>query len=324
MRLSPIVLALLAITATIPRPCLASELSTQEAVHALAVSLTEVGEHAFNKSGKFPSPQILFGIGGTYAYGSCQSASGSTQIPGSFYCAKTNTIILEYQQLEELRRSYGDGAVVYALAHEYAHYIQRTQGIQNSLTIQELQADCIAGVILKTYTDLLGLNESDIREIISTAKALGGGSHGTPEDRAVAVFIGLKYGEFPACSIGKSSNISPASPTATKTASPPAQKTVAIKPSQNSTPHPGGNVTFIGNYRLYNREIVPIYKVNSLTSSQGWSMTTKVYNSYSGKWLSYLTYVDCKSRRFSFFPDQPTSQHSHDADDNMLSIARCK
>jgi predicted metalloprotease len=115
------------------RRCLASELSTQEAVHALAVILTEAGEATFNKSGKLPTPQILFGIGGTHAYGSCQSASGSIQIPGSFYCAKTNTILLEYQQLEELRRSFGDGAIVYALAHEYAHYIQDNHGHQNKL-----------------------------------------------------------------------------------------------------------------------------------------------------------------------------------------------
>ena len=127
-------------------------------------------EATFNQLGNLPTPQILFGIGGTYAYGSCQSASGSTQIPGSFYCAKTNTIILEYQQLEELGRNFGDGAIIYALAHEYAHYIQTIMGIQNPITMQELQADCIAGVLLKSTAKKLGLNDSDIQEIISTAR----------------------------------------------------------------------------------------------------------------------------------------------------------
>jgi hypothetical protein len=108
------ILAAVAIAVNTAVATFARELSTEEAVHALAVTLTEAGEKAFNKNRRFPSPQILFGIGGTYAYGSCQSPSGSTRIPGSFYCAKTNTIVLEYKQLESLRRSFGDGAVVYA------------------------------------------------------------------------------------------------------------------------------------------------------------------------------------------------------------------
>lgn len=325
MRLSPIILAILAIIAIIPRPCIAGELSTQEAVHALAVILTEAGEATFNKYGKLPTPQILFGIGGTHVYGSCQSASGSIQIPGSFYCAKTNTILLEYQQLEELRRSFGDGAIVYALAHEYAHYIQAAMGIKtNSIRLHELQADCIAGVILKSSAKRLELNERDIHEIISTARAVGGGSHGTPEDRAASVFIGLNYGDFPTCGTKNSSNPSTASPSPSpaKSVSPPAQKPVARKPRQNSMPHPGGNVTFIGSYRLYQNKEVPIYKVNSSPSSPGRSMFTKVYSDYDGKWFGYLTLVDCRSRSFSLGLAQPP--YSHAADDKMLSIAKCK
>jgi hypothetical protein len=322
MRFSPIILALLAIAATMPGPCLASELSTQEAVHALAVILTEAGEATFNKFGKLPTPQILFGIGGTHAYGSCQSASGSIRIPGSFYCAKTNTILLEYQQLEELRRSFGDGAIIYALAHEYAHYIQTIMGIQNPITTQELQADCIAGVLLYSTAEKLGLNDSDIREIISTARAVGGGTHGTPEERAAAVFIGLKYGSFPTCGIKKPSNPPTALPSPTKSVPAPAQKPVAIKPRRNSIPHPGGNVTFIGSYRLYQNKEVPIYKVNSSPSSPGRSMFTKVYNDYSGKWFGYLTLIDCRSRSFSLGLAQPPYDHA--ADDKMLSIAKCK
>ena len=199
-------LAAASITATISATSFAQELSTEEAINALAVTLTEAGEKAFNKDGRFPSPQILFGIGGTYTYGSCQSSSGSTRIPGSFYCAKTNTIVLEYKQLESLRQRFGDGAVVYALAHEYAHYIQKVYGIDQNITRQELWADCIVGSILSSFSDILHLNQKDIYEIISTAAAIGGGTHGNQKQRTSAVMIGLKNGNLSACGAKKPSN----------------------------------------------------------------------------------------------------------------------
>jgi hypothetical protein len=324
MRLIPGLLAISTTFAGIFTPSLARELSTQEAVHALAVALTWAGEQAFNQKGKFPSPQILFGIGGTYAYGSCQSASGSTRIPGSFYCEKTNTIVLEYQQLETLRSRFGDGAVVYALAHEYAHYLQKVFGLKAPITIQELQADCMAGAILKASEGLIGLDQGDIQEVILTAAAIGGGDHGSPEQRASAVMLGLEHGDISVCSTKKPDNSTknPHQPRKIKAA--PTTKTVSIKPRQPGTPHPGGNVTFIGIYPLWFSKMVPIYKDNMLSPRQGGSMTIKMYNDYDGKWQSFVTYVDCKLGRFSFFPDLPTSQYSYTADAKMLSIAKCK
>jgi len=318
-------LRLLAFVTTISStiaPSIARELSTLEAVHALAVTLTNAGEQTFGKDGRFPSPQILFGIGGTYAYGSCQSASGSTIIPGSFYCPKTNTIILEYSQLEALRTRFGDGAVVYALAHEYAHYIQRVYGINQSITLQELQADCIAGAILSSAGSTLGLDQRDILEVVSAAASIGGGSHGTSEQRSGAVMFGLKKGDISACSTNK-----PSAAPKQQTAHPkpaPKPKPVAIRPKQTGVPHPGGNVTYIGTYQLWiANKMVPIYKDNTLSQKQGGTMTVKTYNDYSRKWQSHVTYVDCKSARFSFFPDLPTSQHSFQADSKMLEVARC-
>ena len=216
-------LALATMIANTITPSAARELSIQEAVHALAEILTAAGEQAFNKNGRFPSPQILFGIGGTNTYGSCQTESGSTIIPGSFYCAKTNTIILEYSQLEELRSRFGDGAVVYALAHEYSHYIQRIHGVKQSLLLEELQADCIAGAILSSLRTTLSLDQRDVLEILSAAASIGGGSHGTPEQRSGAVMFGLDKGDIYAC--GTQSN--------------PA--TTAMSPTPETTPAPSTN-----------------------------------------------------------------------------------
>lgn len=226
------IIASLAIIANTTTAAFARELSTEEAVHALAVTLTKAGEKTFNKNGKTPSPQILFGIGGTYAYGSCQTASGSTRIPGSFYCAKTNTIVLEYKQLESLRQSFGDGAVVYALAHEYAHYIQKVFELRQDITRHELQADCMAGAILSSFADVLQLNSKDINEIVATAAAIGGGTHGTPEQRANAVMHGLKHRDISACQ----SKTPPASSTQSSgfsnRGSKPKQSSPAAKPNQ--------------------------------------------------------------------------------------------
>lgn len=228
------ILAFIAIIANTATGAFARELSTEEAVHALAVTLTEAGEKAFNKNGRFPSPQILFGIGGTYAYGSCQSASGSTRIPGSFYCAKTNTIVLEYKQLEYLRSRFGDGAVVYALAHEYAHYIQKVFGLSQNITRQELQADCIAGATLSSFADALQLNQKDIDEIVTTASAIGGGTHGTPEQRANAVKHGLKHRDISACGFKASPAASTQNSTSFNSGSKPKESTPAAKPNQKT------------------------------------------------------------------------------------------
>lgn len=105
-----------------------------------------------------------------------------------------------------MRQRFGDGAVVYALAHEYAHYIQKVYGIDQNITRQELWADCIVGSILSSFSDILHLNQKDIYEIISTAAAIGGGTHGNQKQRTSAVMIGLKNGNLSACGAKKPSN----------------------------------------------------------------------------------------------------------------------
>ena len=192
----------------------------------------------------------------------------------------------------------------------------------------------MAGAILSSSADALQLNQKDIYEIVTTAGAIGGGTHGTPEQRANAVMLGLKKGDLSACSTNK-----PSATPKQQTALPkpaPKPKPVAIKPKRTGVPHPGGNTTYIGTYSLsFNNtaytgtyslsfnKMVPIYKDNTLSSKQGGTMTVKTYNDYDGKWQSHVTYVDCGSARFSFFPDLPTSQYSYQGDARMLEVAKC-
>jgi hypothetical protein len=77
---------------------------------------------------------------------------------------------------------------------------------------------------------------------------VGGGTHGTPEERAAAVFIGLKYGDFPTCGIKKPSNPSTASPSPTKSVSTPARESESTKPTRKGNTvkpnlQPGRNTT---------------------------------------------------------------------------------
>lgn len=306
----------------IPISALSRELSTQDAVNSLATLLTEAGEAIFNKDGKHPSPQILFGIAGTSTYGSCVDQSNSNIIPGSFYCAKTNTIILEVNQLETLRRQYGDGAVVYALAHEYGHYIQRYYELRNSTIYNELQADCMAGVILNNSAKRIGLDQNDLREVLITAAAVGGGTHGTPKQRAGAVLQGWQSGDFKVCGLGQVSinTASQAGIDASQIAKP---SSAANKPSTSKTPHPGGRATFIGLYALYG-PMVPIYRDDSKGHQVSNTIKVKVHNDYSKAWQSFLAYVDCGTSRFSFFPDLPNSKYSFLADARMLLMAKCQ
>ena len=130
-------------------------------------------------------PQILFGYAGTTVFGGCSDAAGNAKIPGSYFCAYTNTIVLEPNELEGLRRAFGDGAVAYAIAHEVGHWVQATFGDPKySLrgARRELQADCIAGILLYGVSNEIGFTAQDAREAIDAAYSIGSKSHGAPYD----------------------------------------------------------------------------------------------------------------------------------------------
>ena len=102
----------------------------------------------------------------------------------------TNDIQMAYQQ--------GDAALAYILLHEYAHAMQIAFGFKPSITpISELQADCLAGVYLGVIKNVY-FDATDIEEIQSFAYSIGDDNtwaedhHGTPEQRVMAVSIGMR------------------------------------------------------------------------------------------------------------------------------------
>lgn len=93
---------------------------------------------------------------------------------------------------------YGDAALAYIVAHEYAHAMQTAYGFQPSITpISELQADCLAGVYIGLIPNI-EFDNRDIQEIASFAYRIGDYNwhnpqyHGTPQQRVKAVVLSMQ------------------------------------------------------------------------------------------------------------------------------------
>jgi uncharacterized protein len=119
------------------------------------------------------------------------------RISGSVYCPRNNTIYITRQHIKMAYR-YGDAALAYIVAHEYAHAIQVANGIMpRNITAAELQADCLAGYYMGVLPNVT-FDRRDIQEIATLAYKLGDfeygnpNHHGTPKQRTNYVLTGLQ------------------------------------------------------------------------------------------------------------------------------------
>ena len=163
--------------------------------------------YRYNKTVGYGSgPKFSIGLQGQKAQTDCTN----THVEGSYYCPKSNTILVEPVQIERLRQKFGDGAVLFVLTHEYAHYLQWQTNSVLANPYHELQADCIAGAILLSgETDApsaLGITQDDGYEMMATAYEVGGGDvHGSSTQRANALLTGARSG-LKGCGISLQSN----------------------------------------------------------------------------------------------------------------------
>ena len=126
--------------------------------------------------------------------GAVQSACGTAQSAvGPFYCPADQQVYIDlgfFNQLEQQLNAPGDFAQAYVIAHEVGHHVQTLLGISqqvydarrkaseveaNKLSVlQELQADCFAG-IWAHYADNTRqiLEDGDIEEGLTAASAIG-------------------------------------------------------------------------------------------------------------------------------------------------------
>ncbi len=122
-----------------------------------------------------------------------QSACGMGQAAmGPFYCPPDQQLYIDLSFYRELRDRFGapgDMAQAYVIAHEVGHHIQTLLGISqqvheqrqrlsrgdgNELSVmQELQADCLAGVWANHAQKRNVLESGDLEEALTAAAAIG-------------------------------------------------------------------------------------------------------------------------------------------------------
>ncbi len=169
-----------------------------------------------------------------------KSACGIAQsATGPFYCPADQKVYLDLSFFDELRsrfRAPGDFAQAYVIAHEIGHHVQTLLGISekvhaarsrmnkvdsNKLSVlQELQADCFAGVWAHQANSYRNLLESgDIEEGLRAATAIGDDTlqkqsqgyvtpdsftHGTSQQRVYWFKRGYTSGKIESCNTFKS------------------------------------------------------------------------------------------------------------------------
>lgn len=214
-------------------------------VKVVLADTEEVWHQIFNEAGStYKEPSLILFNGQVRS--ACGSASAAT---GPFYCPGDQTVYLDTSFFVEMRQSLGitgdeqgsgdsenqgkagDFAQAYVISHEVGHHVQTLLGITqqvneasrqvtraqaNKLSVmQELQADCFAGVWAQRNQERVQFLEAgDIDEAINAASQIGddrlaragGGAvvpdnftHGTSQQRVQWFTRGLESGNVQAC-----------------------------------------------------------------------------------------------------------------------------
>ena len=175
--------------------------------------------------------------------GAVDSACGFAQSAmGPFYCPRDQKVYIDlsfYQDLKYKLGAPGDFAQAYVIAHEVGHHVQNLLGISdkvynarrrssevdsNKLSVmQELQADCFAGVWANNADRARDiLEEGDIEEGLNAASSIGDDrlqkqskgyitpdsfTHGSSEQRVRWFKIGLQSGDINSCNTFEAQNL---------------------------------------------------------------------------------------------------------------------
>ncbi|WP_352259569.1 neutral zinc metallopeptidase [Psychrobacter sp. TB55-MNA-CIBAN-0194] len=217
-------------------------------VKVVLADTEEVWHQIFNEAGStYKEPSLILFNGQVSS--ACGSASSAT---GPFYCPADQTVYLDKSFFVEMSQNLGitgdkqgssdegnegnegkagDFAQAYVIAHEVGHHVQTLLGISqqvneasrqvtraeaNKLSVlQELQADCFAGVWAQRNQERVQFLEAgDIDEAINAASQIGddrlakasGGAvvpdnftHGTSQQRVQWFTRGLESGSVQSC-----------------------------------------------------------------------------------------------------------------------------
>jgi predicted metalloprotease len=175
--------------------------------------------------------------------GAVQSACGFAQAAvGPFYCPADQKVYIDlsfYQDLKNRHQAPGDFAQAYVIAHEIGHHIQTLLGVSqkvhtlrsrssqveaNKLSVmQELQADCLAGVWAHhAQRTRQILEEGDIEEALNAASSIGDDrlqrktrgyvtpdsfTHGSSTQRVRWFTQGIETGNIAQCNTFRAENL---------------------------------------------------------------------------------------------------------------------
>lgn len=175
--------------------------------------------------------------------GAVDSACGFAQSAvGPFYCPADEKVYIDlsfYRDLKERFDAPGDFAQAYVIAHEVGHYVQNLLGISeqvqgaqrrlggaeaNRLSVmQELQADCFAGVWAHNADRARDILEhGDIEEGLNAASSIGDDrlqmesqgrvtpdsfTHGSSKQRVAWFKKGLDSGDIESCNTFEAKNL---------------------------------------------------------------------------------------------------------------------
>lgn len=217
---------------------------TIEYMEFLMFDIQDTWDALFDQAGLNYEPTLL-----NVFTGSVQTGCGNaTSAVGPFYCPAPNDmqVYIDLDFFDELQTRFGapgDFAQAYVIAHEVGHHLQSILGISDAVRnaqaqdpgnrnqysiLQELQADCFAGVWahsanerLTRETGLPIIEEGDIEEGLGAAAAVGDDriqagatgsinpdtwTHGSSEQRIRWFRVGFDTGDPEACDTFSASN----------------------------------------------------------------------------------------------------------------------
>ena len=198
-------------------------------VSAVLGSTEDVWREIFAKGGSRYQDPVLVLFDGSVA-SACGMASSAV---GPFYCPGDHKLYLDLSFFRELAQRFGapgEFAHAYVVAHEVVHHVQTLLGTSaqvnqararasevqsNQLSVmQELQADCYAGVWGNHAARKNWLEEGDVEDGLRAAAAIGDDrlqrksqgyvvpesfTHGSAEQRQQWLLRGLKTGDINQC-----------------------------------------------------------------------------------------------------------------------------
>lgn len=218
------------VTATEPLRQTAEEKQLADFVAVVLADTETTWTRLFAQNGqRYQEPKLVL------FRGAVQSACGTAQSAvGPFYCPADQQVYIDlgfFNQLQQQLNAPGDFAQAYVIAHEVGHHVQTLLGISqqvydarrsaseidaNKLSVlQELQADCFAG-IWAHYADNSRqlLEDGDIEEGLTAASAIGDDTlqkqsqgyvspdsftHGSAAQRVQWFKIGFNNGTLESC-----------------------------------------------------------------------------------------------------------------------------